>query len=272
MSNLTNKKALAPWMKIAATGGILLGAAAIVGSGAFAVFTSSATANSSLNAGSAHITMSSSNITLTGMTPGDTVQQLLTISFAQSAATGDQITGIDFSVAAGSETTGTNPAASGTSGSNDGTGSSLFTGSVASTISSTAYPDGTTNQGATQGSSALTYIIQTCATQWQKVSPSVVYTCATTPVATAGSASTVLNGITNTAPLKLYPIDFGNSSTASTTAPNQTPFVATTNTVALYSMISITLPRTANNSFEGASVPLTFNASAEQRAGVTTAP
>ncbi len=269
MSILTsNKKALAPWMKIAATGGILLGAAAIVGSGAFAVWTSSATANATINAGSVNISMSNSNIDLKGMAPGDTVQQLLTVSFPQSATTGNAVSGIKFSAAPGTEITGTNPAASGTSGFYDLSGSSLYTGSVTSNVSTTAYPDGTFNLGAVAGTSALTYTLQTCTESWKKVSPSTIYTCPGTTSSTGGGGTSLLSDIKITSPLTLSPHDF--DSTASATA--QTPFTAVSGSVTLYSMISITLPWTANNSFEGASLPLVFNASAVQRSGVTTAP
>lgn len=269
MSNLTNrKKALSPWMKIAATGGILLGAAAIVGSGAFAVFTSSATANSSLNSGSISLSMSDSNINLKGMAPGDTVQQLLTISFPQSASTGNLVTGVKFSATKGTEVTGVNPSASGTNGYNDLGGSSLYTGSVASSVSTTAYPDGTYNLGAVAGSSALTYTLQTCTESWKKVSSSTVYTCAGTTTVTGGGNTSPLSAIKITSPLTLTANNFDSS--ASTAA--QTPFTAVSDNVTLYSMISITLPSTANNSFEGASLPLVFNASAVQRSAVTTAP
>jgi hypothetical protein len=267
MNNLTsNTKALAPWLKIAATGGILLGAAAIVGSGAFAVWTSSGTANASINAGSVSIAMSNSNIDLKGMAPGDTVQQLLTIGFPQTAATGTAVSAIKFSVALSSETTGINPSAVGTSGYGDLSGGSLFGGSTASDANSATYPDGTKNAGAAAGSSALTYKIETCSVPWTKVG-TAAYTCGGNTSQTAGGATSVLNSITKTTPLTLAPSNFDTLTT-----PSPTAFAATGDDVSLYSMISITLPWAANNSFAGAKADLTFNASAVQRDGVTSAP
>jgi hypothetical protein len=275
MSNLTVKKtALAPWMKIAATGGILLGAAAIVGSGAFAVWTSSATATSSINAGSVNISLSNSNIELTGMAPGDTVQQLLTIGFPQTAVTGNAVSGIKLSVtpgtvAQGTETLGVNLAAAGTAGSNDLSGGSLYSGSAASIVSDVAYPDGTFNLGADLHSSALTYKIETCSIPWTKATPTSVYVCTVDDLGvvtqTAGGATTVLNSMTTTSPLTLAPSKFDALNTTTSFAP-------TGGAVSLYSMISITLPWSANNSFAGSSVALTFNASAVQRDAITTAP
>jgi len=266
MKNLSNTKALTPWLKIAATGGILLGAAAIVGSGAFAVWTSSSTANASINAGSVNISMSNSNIELNGMAPGDTVQQLLTIGFPQTEATGNAVTAIKFSVAASSQTAGKNPSAVGTSGSGDLSGGTLFGGSALSVANSVTYPDGTFNAGAAAGSNALTYKIETCNVQWVKVGTGP-YTCDGTISPTAGGSDSVLNGITNANPLTLVPKNFDTQITTP-----QTAFASTGGAVSLYSMISITLPWDANNSFAGAKAALTFNASAVQRLGVTSAP
>jgi hypothetical protein len=268
MKNLATTTSLAPWLKIAATGGILLGAAAIVGSGAFAVWTSSATADATINAGSVNISMSDSNIVLNGMAPGDTVQQLLTIGFPQTTATGNAVSGIKMSVVKVDETLGNNLSAVGTSGFNDLSGGSLFNGSAASEESTTAYPDGTFGKGAVLGSSALTYTIDTCSVQWTKASPTSPFVCEGVTSPTAGGVGSDLNTITTTSPLELVPNNFDKSLA---TTP-QLAFVANDGAVAIYSMISITLPWSANNSFAGASVALTFNASAVQRAAVTTAP
>lgn len=264
MKNLSDKKALAPWMKIAATGGILLGAAAIVGSGAFAVWTSSATADAAITAGAIKIDLTNSNITATGMAPGDTIEQLLPISFTQAANSGDLVTCIKLFVTASNDTLGVNPSTLGTAGFNDGSGSSLFTGSVASTKSTVAYPDGTSGLGADLNSSALTYKISTCANEWTQTAPGAAYTCDVTPTVTA-IAGTDLNTIQALTPLTLTPTSFGVTGSPTT-------FPSDNVTVSLHSMISITLPSTANNSFEKASVKLTFSASVIQRNGITTAP
>lgn len=267
MKNLSSTKALAPWLKIAATGGILLGAAAIVGSGAFAVWTSSATAKSSIDSGSIDVSMSNGSINLEGMAPGDTVQQLLTISFPQTAATGNQVTGIKFSVTPGAETLGTNPSAVGADGYDDNTGGSLFTGSAASrTEGGVTYPDGSVSTPVLAGTSALTYKIETCAVAWTPADGG--YTCPTDSTKlTAGGVDTPLKSIATSGNgvLTLNPGNFTKDATA---------FVATGDpgAVALYSMISVTLPSTANNSLEKASIGLTFRASAVQRAGITTTP
>lgn len=269
MSNFNSKKkALAPWMKVAATGGILLGAAAIVGSGAFAVWTSSATANASVNAGSVLLNMTDTNLSLKGMAPGDTVQQILTISFDQSTATGNAVTAIKFSAIPGTETKGTNLSPVGTNGYNDKSGSSLYSGSVASDVSDIKYPDGTKNLGAAAGDNALTYTLQTCTVPWAKAPSSTIYSCSGTTTSTAGGTTSTLKSLANGDDTVLTPNRFDGT----LAADDQTPFVASGDKVSLYSMISITLPWKANNSFEGASLPLTFNVSAVQRSAVTTAP
>lgn len=250
--------AATPWIKIGVTAAILVGSAAIVGSGAFAVWTSSATANAAVNAGAIKISLVDSNITASGMAPGDTIQELLPISFAQATNGGDLVTGITFSVAASNQVAGINPSDPNTAGANDGTGSSLFGGSVYAPAATNS--DGTAFTAVAAGSSALTFSISTCSVQWAKVAPATSYSCAgTTTVTTAGD--TVLNTIQRTTPLTFVPSQFGQ--TGSTFAANGAD-------VNLYSLISLTLPATANNSFTNAGVKLTFNAAAVQRNGVTT--
>jgi hypothetical protein len=255
----SNKKAVNSWMKIGVTGAILIGAAAIVGSGAFAVWTSSATANAAVNAGAIKIDLTDSNITANGMAPGDTIQDLLPISFAQATNKGNLVTAIQLSVAASNETLGSNPSAINTAGYTDGTGSSLFTGSVsaplATTLAGVAAP-------AVAKSSALTYSISTCSVQWVKLAGATTYSCATTPVVTK-AAGDDLNLISATAPLVLHPSDFG-------IAGSPVAFPSDAGDVNLYAMVSITLPDTANNSFTNAGVKLTFNAAVQQRDGIVT--
>ena len=264
---IRTQKALSPWIKIAATGGILLGTAAIIGSGAFAVWTSSSTATASVSDGSIKLTMVGSTVALKGMTPGDTVQQLLTISFPQTTDTGNQVTAIKFSVAPGTEVLGTNTStSSSTAGYNDSTGSSLFSGSVASLTPNVTYADGTQSVTAAAGSSALVYTINTCTVPWAKVGSNPYYSCSGTTTSTAGSSTANLNAITSTSPLTLSPANF--DSTAATAS--QTPFAAVSGLVTLNTMLSVTLPRSANNSFIGASIPLSFTASIVQRDGTVT--
>lgn len=261
MKNESARKARGPWIKIAVTGGILLGAATIVGSGAFAVWTSSATANAAVSAGAIKINLTDSNLNATGMAPGDTIQELLPISFTQATNSGNLVSAIKFSVAASHDTTGTNPSAVNTAGANDGTGSSLFLGSVAAPAAINA--DGSTFSEVTAGSNALTFSISTCPDAWTKVSPATTYSCDVTPTVTAVQG-TALNTIQSTSPLVLTPALFGIA--------GANTFPSDNGDVNLHSMISVTLPISANNSFTSASVKLTFSASVVQRAAVTTAP
>lgn len=161
------------WIKVGVTAAILLGSAAIVGSGAFAVWTSSATANAAVNAGAIKISLADSNIVASGMAPGDTIQELLPITFAQATNSGDLVSAINFSVAASNQVVGVNPSDANTAGANDGTGSSLFTGSVAAPA--TTNSDGSAFAAVAAGSSALTFSINTCSVQWVKIAPATSY-------------------------------------------------------------------------------------------------
>jgi hypothetical protein len=256
--NTPKKKAVNSWIKVGVTAAILLGSAAIVGSGAFAVWTSSATANAAVNAGAIKISLVDSNITASGMAPGDTIQELLPISFAQATNSGDLVTAMNFSVAASNQLAGVNPSAANTAGANDGTGSSLFTGSVAAPAATNF--DGSAFTAVSAGSSALTFSIDTCSVQWVKVAPATAYSCAGTTTSTVAGGS-VLNSIQHTSPLTLTPSQFGQTGTT---------FASSNGDVNLYSLVSVTLPATANNSFTNAGVKLAFNASAVQRNGITT--
>lgn len=256
---ISRSKTANSWIKVGVTAAILLGSAAIVGTGAFAVWTSSATANAAINAGAIKIDMTDSNINATGMAPGDTIQELLPISFKQATNSGDLVSAIQFSVAASGDVTGVNNAAANTAGALDGTGSSLFSGSVAAP--ETNY-NGNDVAAVLRGSSALTFSIDTCSVPWARVAPATTYSCSGIPTHTV-AAGGALNSIQQGSALSLSPAQFGQSGTT---------FTSSTGDVNLYSLISITLPGTANNSFTGAGVQLTFNASALQRAGTLTAP
>lgn len=260
--NISHKKAANSWVKVGVTAAILIGSAAIVGTGAFAVFTSSATANAAVNAGAIKINLVDSNITASGMAPGDTIQELLPMSFAQATNTNDLVSAIQFSVTATHSILGQNNAAAGTAGANDGTGSSLLTGAVFAPAATNF--DGSPFLEVAAKSSALTFSIDTCSVQWVKVAPATSYSCSGTTThtvadnATLESIQSAANGGT---PITLSPAQFGQTGAT---------FTSSNGDVKLYSLVSVTLPQTANNSFTGAGIQLAFNAVAIQRAGTVT--
>ncbi|WP_085477920.1 TasA family protein [Rathayibacter oskolensis] len=221
------------WKKIALTGGVLLAAGALAGAGAFAVFTDSDTASTTVDAGQLDIEATGTYV-VEDIAPGDTVQRPLVLELPNATNDGDLVSAVRFSQAVeDGETLGTDDPAL------DGPGESLVTGE-----------DG------------LTYTITTCTVPWVNA-PAVPgglegpYTCA--GVATPTSTGVLAD--LGTA-VDFEPGDFGVTPTATGTFPSDA------GDVALNMLIELELPTEADNDYENAAAEITFTAAAIQRDGI----
>lgn len=221
--------------KIVATGGVLIGAAAIVGAGAFATFTSTGQATVSADAGELKVAMSQT-FTIDNMAPGDTVYKLLPIVLPTTGSAGNLVSALGVFLDTTADTVGTAPDVI-------GQGKSL--------------------NGGTDG---LTYVIKTCDEAWTPVvSPSPTdapFACAGTVTETStGVAShklSSLEGVANS--VEFLPSDFGVSANAGTGT-----FITDVDDVPLYSMIVFELPTTANNDYQKAAWSFDLTVTAVQR-------
>ena len=226
------KNPLGTLEKIVATGGVLVGAAAIVGAGAFAVFTSTGAATIAADAGALKVALSE-NYTIDNIAPGDSVYRSLPIELPATGSAGNLVSAVGFYF----DTT------------ND----------VVGTV-------GSTGKSLVSGANGLTYRILTCSVPWVASTAAIVtvpYECTgaetnTTPALVAAQLSTV-EGVANVR--EFGPSDFGKTPTASGT------FNTDTTSVNLYSMIEFALPEVANNDYQNASVDLAFTVAAMQRSG-----
>lgn len=221
--------------KIVATGGVLIVAAAIVGAGAFATFTSTGQATVSADAGQLKVAMSQT-FTIENMAPGDTVYKLLPIVLPTTGSAGNLVSALGVFLDTTVDTVGTAPDVT-------GEGKSLKVG--------------------TEG---LTYIIQTCDEVWTPAvtpGPTVApFTCGGTLTETSTNVAShklsSLEGVVNT--VEFVPSDFGVSANAGTGT-----FITDVADVPLYSMIVIELPTAANNDYQKAAWSFDLTVTALQR-------
>ena len=226
------KGSLGTLEKLIVTGGVLVGAAAVVGAGAFAVFTSTGTATVAADAGALKVALSV-NYTIEDMAPGDSVYRSLPIELPATGSAGNLVSAVGFYF----DTT------------------SDVLGNV-----------GSTGKSLVAGSNGLTYRILTCSVPWvaSTATPvTVPYECNgdetnTTPSLAAAQLSSI-QGVANVR--QFVPADFGKTPTASGT------FNTDTTSVNVYSMIEFALPVAANNDYQNASVDLAFTVAAMQRSG-----
>lgn len=221
--------------KIVATGGVLIGAAAIVGAGAFATFTSTGQATVSADAGQLKVAMSQT-FTINNMAPGDTVYKLLPIVLPTTGSAGNLVSALGVFLTTSADTAGTAPDV-------PGAGKSL--------------------KG---GADGLTYIIQTCDEVWTAAvtpGPAVApFTCegnlTETSTSVASHKLSSLEGAVNT--VEFVPSDFGVSENAGTGT-----FITDSADVSLHSMIVFKLPTTANNDYQKAAWSFALTVAALQR-------
>lgn len=221
-----------PWKKIALTGGILLAAGALVGSGAFAVFTDSGTATGDVDAGQLDIVVSG-DFSVTDIAPGDTVQRTLDLTLPNATNDGDLVSNVRFYQDVTADQIGTD------SPDTAGAGESLVTGS-----------DG------------LNYRLITCSVAWTPAAaaPAGPYTCSGTQTVTGNGKLSTIGGVANA--VDFTPADFGVTPTATGTFPSDA------GDVSLHSLIELVLPSAADNDYENASAQITFTAAAIQRGGI----
>lgn len=228
-STVTTRKS--PWKKIALTGAVLIGAGALVGAGAFAVFTASGTATNAVDAGQLDILVTGT-ATVSDIAPGDIVQRPIGISLPTTTNDGDLVASVRLQTGITADTVGTSDASTGV-----GSGQSLVSGA--------------------QG---LDYSYDVCVNgTWSTTTaPAGVYTCSGT-VTNLGTGK--LNTL-STVPLNLTPAAFGVTPTTTGTFPTDA------GTVTLNTLMTLTLPTAADNNYENASATITYTASAIQRAGI----
>jgi hypothetical protein len=221
--------------KIVATGGVLIGAAAIVGAGAFATFTSTGLASVTADAGQLNLQMDET-YTIEDMAPGDIVYKPLTITIPTSANGANLVSGLDFFVVGTADVLGDDP-------------------QVDSLTDSESLMDGP------QG---LHYTIKTCAQAWTATpGEATPYTCgALTPPTVTAVDGELKNIQTSTHKLSFIPDDFD-------VTPVSGMFDTSASDVVLYSMIVFTLPEAAGNEYQNASIHLDFTVSATQRTATT---
>ncbi|OOB90825.1 TasA family protein [Rathayibacter sp. VKM Ac-2630] len=223
-----------PWKKIALTGGVLLAAGALAGAGAFAVFTDSDTAETTVDAGQLDI-VATGDWTITDIAPGDTVQRPLLIELPNATNDGNLVESVRFYQEVSEETLGTNDPDV------DGVAESLVTGA-----------DG------------LDYRLLTCSVPWTNLpatGEAGPYDCAgTTTVTSEGKLSTI-GGLANA--IDFTPADFGLTATPEGTFPSDTGTGATLN-----SLVELVLPTAADNDYENAAATITYTAAAIQRDGI----
>ncbi len=224
--------------KIVATGGVLIGAAAIVGAGAFATFTATGTASVSADAGAIKIA-NVTTMTIESMAPGDTVYQAMTVTMPTTAGAGNLASGLELSFAAP-------------------TNSALVLGDDG---------DGHTGGSLLDATTGLQFSVLTCPVAWTSISPvpasgPLVECVGSVPTTTV--ASTDLNDFVSTHAVHTFaPADFGLTPTASGT------FNTAAGAIPIYAMAVFTLPAAADNTYQNAATTLSFTFVAVQRAGAT---
>ena len=217
--------------KIVITGGVLMGAAAIVGAGAFAVFTSTGTATVNAQAGQLDVSISDTNLSIENMAPGDTVYKELTVDLAGT----NLFSALDFSVTGAGEVAGEDP-----HGVDDS----------ASLLS---------------GTNGLTYRIVTCSSAWEASGsdPAVPFICPVGATSTVTKTVTALSTIDSTdgpsAKNSFVKTDFSATGDV---------FDTTLGDSTIHAMIILNLPVAANNGYQGAKVNLSFNVVATARGAV----
>jgi hypothetical protein len=224
--------------KIVATGGVLIGGAAIVGAGAFATFTSTGNASVSADAGAVKITNVTA-MTIGDMAPGDVVYKEMTVNLPSTAGAGNLASGLELSFVAPS-------------------GASLVLGN-----------DGKGNSGGSllDATTGLQFSVLTCPVAWTAISPvpttgPLVECVGSAPTVT--SAATNLNDFVSTHAIHTFaPSDFGLTATTSGT------FNTDGGAVPIYAMAVFRLPVGADNTYQNASTALSFTFVAVQRAGAT---
>jgi hypothetical protein len=222
------------WKKIVATGGILAGAAALATWGAFAVFTDSDTATTTVDAGELDIVLTG-DVTVADIAPGDTVQRPVTISLPDASNDGDLVEFVRFYFDVTTETLG-------------GDGQGIAVGAGSSLV---------------DGVDGLDYSLITCVggTWSTATTPTGPYTCSTAVTETTGSGKlSTIEGVGAAA--DFTPEDFGLESTDDGTFPSDSEAVV------LNSIIQFDLPDTADNSYENAAATLEFTGAAIQRGGL----
>lgn len=231
MTSTTQPRRKATKKKLLATAGVLAGVTALAGMGAYALFTDSGTATTTVDAGQLGIVMSES-YTVTDIAPGDTIQRPVTITLPQDKNDGDLVAAVRFYQDLGVETKGTKADV-------PNTGESLVT-----------------------GTNGLTYRLVTCESgEWTTATtPAGPYTCSGTQKVTSTGKLSDIQGVG--AAVDLLPADFGVTETATKTFPTDA------GDVALNTMLEFVLPTTANNDYENASAAMTFTGAAIQRGGI----
>lgn len=232
MTSTTQPRRKATKKKLLATAGVLAGVTAIAGMGAYALFTDSGTATTTVDAGQLDIVMSES-YTVADIAPGDTIQRPVTITLPQATNDGELISAVRFYQDITTDTIGTDdPLLS-------GPGESLV--------------------GGTDG---LTYRLVTCeGGTWSTLTtPAGPYTCSGTEKVTDSGKLSAIEGVG--AAVDLLPGDFGVTETATGTFPTDT------GDVALSTMLEFVLPTTADNDYENALATMTFTGAAIQRGGI----
>jgi predicted ribosomally synthesized peptide with SipW-like signal peptide len=221
------------WKKIIATGGILVGAGALATMGAFAVFTDTDTATTTVDAGELDIVFTG-DVTVSDIAPGDTVQRPVTISLPDATNDGDLVQAVRFFFDVTSDTEG-------------GDGQDIALGDGESLV---------------DGADGLTYSLITCVDgEWTTATtPTGPYTCDGTEQVTGSGKLDTINGVANAE--DFVPADFGLVPTSTGT------FASDGGAVVLNSLIQFDLPTTAGNAYENAATVLEFTGAAIQRGGI----
>ena len=220
--------------KIVATGGVLIGAAAIVSAGAFATFTSTGNASVSAAAGAIKIANVTA-MTIDKMAPGDVVYKAMTVNLPSTAGAGNLASGLELSFVAP-------------------TGTSLVLGDDGKSHTGGSLLDATTG---------LQFQVLTCPVAWTAISPvpstgARVECAGNTPTVT--SAETDLNNFVSTHSIHTFtPSNFGLTATSSGT------FNTDGGAVPIYAMAVFRLPAGADNTYQNASTALTFTFVSVQR-------
>jgi hypothetical protein len=236
--------------KIIATGGVLLGGAAIVAAGAFATFTSTGQATVGADAGELNVKLTT-GFTVRDMAPGDTVYSLLPIDLPDTGAGGNLLSALGMYIDSGAlvDRAGHDPDVS----------------------------SGTTTNDAKLLADVhgLTFVVKTCSQPWTAAlagngpptcdAPATETTANPTRTSTgaAGAIGKLGNMVTPANMLEYVPADLGALATTGGL------FETGQGDVKLNTMIALSLPVAADNNYQNAWTSFNFVVAAIQRSGVT---
>ena len=252
MPTSTPRKPLKSTTKVVATAAILLGVGALVTGGAFAVFTATSTGSVSMNAGALDMTLTAGNashsFTFANLAPGDSVQRPVTVTLpAGTGNVGSLVGKVQLSFAKPTEKLGADPSGIDPSG-------SLVSGYSADSVGPLPVQ--------LAGTSGMTYRVESCSEAWTTTSGTEAgpYTCLSGAHLKGGGNVFDIANADSTVTYTPAAAD------ANSTAPIS--FDTDSKDVKLYSLITFTLPETAGNGFQNATMAVDFTAAAIQRAGI----